>query len=331
MDKKQDCEIYCQLEEQLDDRADLLPQRKILHTRILKLSLAKSKNSYGIMGRALFESGQLQHSLLPFKRATIINPEDPVARINLARTFLELGKENEAFSCVQKALCFSPNAYQLHNFIIRIFEEQGRLGTLGSFYKEAASMLADRDSVPALYSISAVILVSFKKYPQAFEMYEKAVEADPINPGHHYEYAMLLYQEGLFEEAIVQFEHVKRLNPRNKAAFNNIAHIHYCLGRIEKACEEFEHILGNRLESAGTYSNYILVLYHLDKGEEVISRYRDLLQPQLRKNGPMLKGMYREALRITQAILERHDIDEEMREFNAKKIKGLNLVLSFLN
>ncbi len=328
MNKHLERRIYHEADDRLADEPNPWPKRKVLHSRILKLS---GDSLYKSIGMALLESGQFQKSLIPLKRVTITRPKDADAQVKLAQAFFKLKRDKEAFSCLQKALCIYPISSQIQETVIWELQKRGRLDDLSSFYHDIANILADKKSISSLYFTCAEILAHKHHFSPAFEMYQKAIEADPIQSHYHYQYAMGLYHESLFEEAIVQFEHAKRLCPENNLAFNNIAHIKYCLGRLEEAYEDFEYIIANGLVSAGTYSNFILVLYHLDKDEEVIEKYKELLLSDLANTDFILRGMYQEALRITVAILEKDDIDEKMREFNTKKIKALNLVLSFLN
>jgi len=283
------------------------------------------------IGRISFDSGQTQKSLLQIKRALIIDPSYSYAQLSLAKALLKLGKENEAFSELKSTLCTSPRYSAVHRLAIDTFLERERLEEIDSFYQEIVEGLSDTRSIAILYYTSAEALVRLNEYSKGLEMYKKAFETDQMDSNSYFEYAMALYHEGFFEEAIVQFEHVKRLDPTNNIAFNNVAYLQYCLGRLQKAFEEYEHIIANGLESTATYSNFILVLHHMDKDERVINHYRDLLQQNLGDNGSTLKLMYREALRITQAKLERDSIDQEAREFYTKKIQGINLVLSFLD
>lgn len=148
MNKKLDERIYYEVDSQSSNELNRLPQRKVLHSRILKLS---GQNQYKVMGIALFESGQVQASLIPLKRATVIRPQDVEAQIHLAQAFIKLEKENEAFLCLQKALCSSPNNFQLHAAVIRTLYGQGKLEKLGGFYEETAKMLIDKRFLPGLY------------------------------------------------------------------------------------------------------------------------------------------------------------------------------------
>jgi len=310
---------------------DLINQRRVLHTRILKLSLNEDDQPYMELGEELFDSAQFQKSIFPFKRAAIIKPENSYAQVMLAKAFFKLDKENEAYCSIKKALSLCPRDSQVHQFLIETLEEKHRLQNLESFSKEIVNMIADPIEIPFFYFGSAEALVRYNKYPQALVSYRKAVESNSSDYYHYYNYGLALYREGLFEEAIVQFERVKSLDPSVKLAWNNVAHLYYCLGRVQKAREEFEYIIANGLEVHVIYSNFLLVLHHLDQDEEVINKYKDLFQPYVISHHYVLPKLYKEELRITEAILQRDEIDEKTREFNAKKLKGINFVLSFLN
>ena len=334
MDKYLDSDLYDFLDQLLLDQANQLPQRKILHTRILKLSTWRIGSSTASIGTISSESGQHQKALLQLKKAIIINPNNYYTQISCAKVLFKLEKENEAFSHLKKALCLDPISSYGHQTVIRRFQERGSLEDLESFYQDVANQAANTNFInfpEALYSGCGQALTCLNEYPKALDMFKKAFETGKMDSHSHSNYAVALYRRGLFEEAMVHFEHAREQAPGERYAINNIAYMNYCLGKLQKACEEFEEIIANGWLTPGTYSNFILVLFHMDKGEEMIGRYRDLLQQNIGENVETLQRMYEEALRITQVILERDEIDEETREFNTKKIEGLNLVLSFIN
>ena len=329
MNKDEESEIYYDLYQ--SPETSLRHKRKILQTRILKLSKFESESLYGQIGTELLESGKLQESLIFLKRATIVQPHGTVAWIDLATALFKLEKENEAFLYIKKALCLTHAAYSLHNFVIKTLEERDRLEDLENFYEETAKALTDAKSISVLYFNSAENLVGSKNYPLAIKMYKKAIEADSTKSGYHYQYAKALYHEGIFEEAIVAFENVMKLYPTDKLACNNVAYLNYCVGRVEKAREKYEKIIEKGFEIYATYSNFILVLSHLGEDEEVIEKYKALFMPYIQSHGDLLRMIYKEAVRVTEALLQRDDIDEETREFNIKKLKGTNLIFPLLN
>ncbi len=123
-------------------------------------------------------------------------------------------------------------------------------------------------------------------------------------------------------------------NPKNEISMEKKLpqeRVNYCIGRVEEALEGFEYIIENELKSVSTYANFILVLLHLDQDEEVITQYKDLLQLDINIYRGELRNRYNEELRVTQVVLQKEDLDEKTKDFNAKKLKGINTLLSFLN
>ena len=208
MDKDEDYGIY---DGQFLNEANSSPKRKILQTRILKLSLYESDSVYGRIGAELLRSGQFQKSVTWLKRATIVRPYDTDALINLATAFFKLEKEDEAFSFIKKELSEGSN---LHRFLIEALEEKNKLQDLESFSKEIVDTIEDPESIPYFYYYIAEALVHHDKYPEALVNFQKAFENNSsMRQYHHEEYGLALYHEGFFEEALIQFEHVRSLNP----------------------------------------------------------------------------------------------------------------------
>ncbi len=323
MNKEKDERIY---RDQFFDEAEILHKQKILHSRILNLSLPGNDLMYGIIGKELLYSELPGKSLFWLKRAVIVDPYNTNARINLAKALFKLEREREAASFIKKELSEDSG---LHLYLMN---EKQRLQDLESFTKEIANVIENPEDIQLFYYYIAEALVKINKYPEALVNFQKAFENNlPMERYQHEKYSFALYHEGFFEEAIVQFEHIRKLNPNDKLAFNNIAHLNYCIGRVEKAQKEFEYILENGLKTVSTYPNFILVLLHLDQDEKVINQYKDYLQPHIVSHGDDLRRRYNEELRVTQTVLQRENIDEKTKEFNTKKLEGINKLLSFLN
>jgi len=299
---------------------------------MIKLSLPNIHFTYATIGSELLGDGQFQKSILPLKKAIIINPGNSAAQNDLIKALFKLGKENEAFSYLKKGLSLNPELDTLHYLLITELKERDRLEDLEAFSKEVANMIVDPKSVPIFYFASAEALVRCDLFPQALGVYRKTVENHPpVRFDHHYHYGLTLYREGQLEEAIVQFEHARGLNSNSNHVWNSIAYLNYCLGRVQKAKEEFEYIIQNGMEINLTYPNFLLVLLHLDESEEVINQYKERLKQSTHSDGSGLPKLYDAELRTTQILLDRDDIDEKTREFNIQKLKNIKQVLSFLD
>jgi len=281
-----------------------------------------------MIGKLLQSSQEFQKSLFPLKKTLIINPRNPSTHILLINSLLTLGKENECFSSIKKALSISPEELELRKLALLALGKLNRFEDLLSLYQETAEMMKNKEAVLHLYFHSAEILGTLKMIPQELEQYRKAFGTGAMNSEHHLKYAHVLIREGLPEEAIVQFEHIWKLDPTNRIAINNIASLHYELGRAEKAFEAFEYIMNNGLETNMTYLHFILVLYHLGK-DEIIKFYKDRLLHYFQGNKKVMQQFSQVELRETEEKLE-GDLDEEAIEFHTKKLKALKRVLSLL-
>mgnify|MGYP003577650110 CR=1 FL=1 len=325
MDKNKDLKIYSDLDRRLRFQDSSPEEIKLVHSRILKFSKTRVDVSYTIIGKLLHGSGEFQKSLLPLKKATIINPENAIAQICLANSFLNLRKEDKCFFTIKKALSVSPRESPLHSLILKILKDRNQFQDLSVFYQETASMMKNKRNIIDLYFRSAEILENIKMVPQALEQYKKANETNAMRFDHYVQYGNVLVRHGLCEEAIVQFEHVLKLNPMNELAMNNIASLHYELGRIEKAFEVLEEIIKNCLQTNMTYLNLLLVLECLNKDEEVIKKYKDRAQHYIQRNREEMQLQYKVELMRTEGKLE-SGIDEKAREFYVKKLKALNVI-----
>ena len=90
MDILLDWEIYDGLK--LPFETSRLPQIKVLHARTLKFSLNQPDQEYMEIGEAIFNAGQFQKSIFPFKKAIIIHPKNARAHLFFGKDFLESSK-----------------------------------------------------------------------------------------------------------------------------------------------------------------------------------------------------------------------------------------------
>ncbi len=334
MDKHTDLRIYDTLSDHPSVKNDVLRRRKVLQSRILKLS-PDDHLSYGKLGKMLASWGHTQQSIFPLRKAIIISPYKFKTKLVLLDALLKLKKYDEFFSLIKEDISFTCGDQEFHVLLIKTLQKLRRLHEIETIYQEIANMIKNPDSVSFLYFTSAEILTHWNHFAPAIANYKKAFEinTDPLLPDKYYsKYGLVLLREGCLEEALIQFEHVLKIFPNNRLSLNNIAYCHYCLGKVKKALEEYEYIIKNKLQGFGTYSGMILVLLHLGKDEKAIEKYNKQLQTiqcYLEERNSRLE-IYKSELKKTEVLLQRSDIDKKTREFNEKKQRGLNKVLALL-
>lgn len=83
------------------------------------------------------------------------------------------------------------------------------------------------------------------RFKEAFEHYQKAVDADSSNPDARLHLAELLVMGGLPQQALVHVEFVLDRQPENAAALSLLGSITAAAGNVGKAVELFAHALNN--------------------------------------------------------------------------------------
>jgi len=327
MDQKIDSDAYYYQTQFLQD--DSIDKIRVLLTRSLKTSSHTREKPYQALAKLFLDSNQHPKSIIPLRKATIVDPETWDAWQDLVKALLLIGKEKQAFFYLQKALIIHPNVYNLHLILIDTLDKQNKLEELDCFYQRITEVLPSKRLGGQLYFAAAETLLSLNKIPQALSNYRKAVELNPERHSYTFKYGLALYHEGFIQEAIEQFEHAYRIDQNDKIAINNIAFLNYSLGRVSNAIARFWSILDNNLEIHTTYSNLIVVLHHIQASEEEITPVRNMFQPFITSHGFLLRKLYNEELRLTELKLH-SKIDEETREFNTQKLQSLNYILSLL-
>jgi len=323
MDKNVDSRIY----KNLRQRQPSLEKQAIVFTRVIKLNAVKRENSYCKWGNLLFESNQYEKSLFLFRKASIIDPNKTSPIYQRAKAFIMIGKYNQGLVCLQEYLKLFPNTESAHRLLVKALQEQNRLNELEAFYQKTVTNSLAPEWLDILYCRAAESLVEINRHSLALEFYKKV---DLLPSAYQEDYAMLLYHERQFEEAIMVFECFIEKGSTHKQYYNNITFLNYLAGRVEKALEGLGYILANDLNSSATYSNIILVLYHLNEDEDEILVYKDRLQRKIGSDREKLQKMYQQEIELTQMSLDKES-DEKVKQFNVQKVKSLNFVIDLIS
>jgi len=303
--------------------------------------------THQFIGQELHREGQLQKSVLPLKKATIINPQNESAQLDLAKTLFELKKDKEALSCMKENLSSNPESSSFHELLVQIFEKKHRLGDFESFSNEIVDMIANPKSITSFYFASAKAWLDCGNSAQALLVCRKVIKNDPpMGDRWRILYGEVLQREGLYEEALLQFEQVKKRSRSNgdwdylflvekyqEQARNSVLYMTYCLGGVHTAKAEFRKIVGRGtlLEAGLAGWNYLLMLCHIE--DEI--RINSCKKYEFEGYFPISDGeewirFYEQEIKTTQKILENRDLDEFTRKFNVKKLKALNVFLPIL-
>ncbi|MGQ9609409.1 MAG: tetratricopeptide repeat protein [bacterium] len=141
-----------------------------------------------------------------FKEAASLNPNFIPARINLARLYVRMKKNDEAVREYKTAVSIQPK-----NPLIR--------QELVSFYLNSGSI------------------------DNALEEAKKVLELDPKNPVYHNALGEIYLHKNLLDEAMREFQEAIRLEPKYAPGYKNIGSIYFIKGSPDKAITEINKSL----------------------------------------------------------------------------------------
>ena len=145
------------------------------------------------LGVALLEQYKHEEAVAEFQRALQLNPDFPLAKINLAIALFNAQKLPEAKNAVIAALADSPNslqAFYIRGLIART--ENNRDESLASFQKVLAF---DAQDVGANVNVGQIFSQQ-KNYETAVKYFQTAYEAEPYNTTAVYNLATTLQRKG---------------------------------------------------------------------------------------------------------------------------------------
>jgi len=155
-----------------------------------KLTLPQADLEYEEMGKSFFNMF-FSDSIFQLKKATIINPTNIKAQIELTEAFFRLEKVNKGLDSLKKALSLNPEADELHILLITELKERDYLDDLEPFSKEILNMIIDPESILVFYFASAEALARCDMNAQAVLVYRKAMKNIPrMRFDHHYHYGL---------------------------------------------------------------------------------------------------------------------------------------------
>jgi len=332
MDKTTDYEWYSDKWSYIWDQEEekRINQDKVSFTRAIKLSSSKTQFAYKFWGDVYADLNDLPKKILKFKRFLTISPDIYKVAHQVRDSLEKLGNYEEALISSEDCIRMEPEALNAHHSFLRILKKLNRFEQMESRYEELLNRNPEIRSNSLFYFSKAEELVQLNEYSSAFESYRKAVEA----PSEHesdfrFHYALALYHEAFYQEALNEFEKVLELEPNERVAYNNIAFMKYSLGNIQEAIDVLEEIIEKNMEIYLTYPNLILFKYQLSQNEDVkqpyIAKLKEITESDLSK----LKKLYTDVLEQTEKKLS-ENLDEATKEFYIRKQNSIRFILSLI-
>ena len=170
-----------------------------------------------------------------------IDPNHTGAHNNLGDIFKDLGENQKAIGCFEKAIAINSNYAHAHYNLGNTFKDLGELEKSKECYEKVISI--DPNNSEALNNLG-VIFQELRENQKAKECFEKAIEINPSRPQALNNLGVIFEQLGQNQKAKECYEKAIEINPNFAEAhnqlgliYNGLAENHKAIGYYEKAIE----------------------------------------------------------------------------------------------
>lgn len=220
--------------------------------------------------------GFWQNSIMLYERALKVTENNALAHYNLASTYVDYGRTQDAKPHFREAIRIRPNAYEPRVNLGVALATEGNYEEAIKLYKEAIEIYPQDEvtycNLGAAYSDTG-------RDKEAAEQFFKAMELNPDYSEAYFNYANLLKKQGKIAEAVTQYRRAIELN----------------FGHVE-AHQALGEILTNQNQSAEAIVHYLEVV----KAKPTEFRVLNNLAVNMDKQGRYVEAIdyYRRALDI---------------------------------
>lgn len=203
-------EVYAEALDFSPENAELLTAAGLLHLRAgevgrafeyLGAALARNpRDSKTILaaGSVMLDHDDVRPAMAKFRVAAAVDPDSPQLWSNVGMGFYAQGKLVAAAACLKRALYLAPFEWIVAFNAGLVHLAAGQYAS--AFHYLSASINLHPGHAPA-YACLAVALGHLGDPDNAFQAYERALQADPADMATHLNYAVTLFRHGRRERA----------------------------------------------------------------------------------------------------------------------------------
>jgi tetratricopeptide (TPR) repeat protein len=216
----------------------------------------RTTDSYVVEGRTHFEAGNLEAAIAAFRRATVLNPGDPELFAELARiqtyssammtTDAERAQRlGEALDSIDRAKELAPTSSQvlaIRAFVLEwssstfLVDEETSVDLLNRAEAEALMALQIDNTNTLALAYYAEVLVGQKKWNQAYQYIQQAMERDPTLMDVHRIMAFTYETLGEYNLSIQSYKKAIEIMP-------NYTYLYIAVGRIYRHLQLYDQAL----------------------------------------------------------------------------------------
>lgn len=219
---------------------------------------------------ALHAAGRMQEALTAALAIAETYPASPVLANIVGVLSLHLGRKEAAVGAFRQALALKPSFVEVTLNLGTLLCEMGDFATALTYLQVAHRINPQNGAVLAGLALAEA---GAGQHEQALATYQRALAADPLQPGAHNNLGTLLSQLARHRDAVASFAEAIRLKPDFVEAYCNLGNALSTLGQAAEAEAAFRKALDLNPVLPDVHANLANMLADLGRDEEALQRF----------------------------------------------------------
>jgi tetratricopeptide (TPR) repeat protein len=226
-------------------------------------------------GTLLDREGKHTQAIECYRDALKDHPEHEETYLSLAKSWVALGRVDEAEKALREALNYIPRRPAIHYELAKILSEQGRTVEAEAHYRQALAL--DRDFAQAYLDLGKL---RFERgaTDEAIGLYRRALEVAPYYVEAHVNLAAALETQHKVDEALYHYREALRIRPDWPEAHFDLANLLGRHGASEAAEQHYRAALEDRPNYAKAHVELGILLFARGATGEAIRHYQQALR-----------------------------------------------------
>jgi tetratricopeptide (TPR) repeat protein len=221
------------------------------------------------------QSGRYDEAIATFRRALQIRPDDPYGLNDLGNVLVLTGRVEEAIPKLERAIAVKPDLADAHSNLGNAVRTLGRSEDAIRHFRRALEL--NPAHTGALNNLGAE-LAQLGRPLEAVPLFEKALQLEPADAPAHDNLAGALREIGRFELALAQHAEALRLKPEFAEAHANLGRTLVVMGRPAEALPHFERALQLKPTHWAARNQYATALMALGRPADAFAQLQKAVE-----------------------------------------------------
>ncbi len=234
--------------------------------------------------------GKYEEALYYYRKATEVDPQDPMAWYGLSNCYDGLERHTEAIDSYKKAIHNNPEDEKIHYQLGNYYTKLGRLKDAKQAYLEAIRV--NPDFAPAHFHIG-ITCSKLGLYREALTALQETLRIQPDFVPAHFNIGNILNKMGKPNEAIVAYKKTVKFDPDFYHAYNEMGALYSNLGKYQEGLSALKAALRIAPDDAQAHYNIGYIYAQVGNRLEALEEYKILQRLDAQKAQALFNQIYK--------------------------------------